>query len=68
VLVAVGSLSVLSPDNPDPVTFPAEPLWSFRLLSLTAAVALWTGLGVVFGPAGVRAQRSRQDRSSPAYA
>ncbi|GAA1402983.1 CbtA family protein [Catellatospora coxensis] len=54
VLVGLALLFAL-PSSGDPISTPADLLWSFRLLSLLASVVLWAGIGVGFGLAGLRA-------------
>ncbi|MDB1089537.1 CbtA family protein [Streptomyces sp. ACA25] len=44
----------LLPGNPDEVPLPADLVWDFRVLSLTAHGILWAVLGAAFGRLGLR--------------
>jgi uncharacterized membrane protein len=60
VAIVVTLLFVSLPASADPGNFPAGLLWSFRISSLGTQLALWTGIGVVFGALCERANRREQ--------
>ena len=65
--VAVITLAYLIlPGNPDPITIPADLLWSFRLMSAAGQALFWVALGVLFGLLTLR--RDRRVEAAPATA
>ncbi|WP_193763495.1 CbtA family protein, partial [Mycobacterium avium] len=74
-LVAIVAVAVLAPsvdETPAPLRdaagaivypgFPADVLYEFRLVSLTAQLVLWTGIGLVFAAVSGRLLGARAPR------
>lgn len=55
VAVLTVAVTVVLPDNTDPIPVDAGLIWEFRLLSLATSALLWVGLAVTFGLLGERA-------------
>jgi len=49
VVVPMGLAFAVLPGAPDPITVPANLLWSFRLASLSGNLLLWTVIALGFG-------------------
>ena len=59
VLVVVAML-LLPAINEVPAQFPADLLWRFRITSIGIEAALWTAIGLAFGPLADAVLRSEQ--------
>lgn len=59
--LVLGAFALL-PSAPDPGAFPADVLWSFRMISIAAHALLWASLGLVFGLGTLHAERSHEER------
>ena len=57
VVVPLGVLGAALPPYSDPIDFPANLLWRFRIATLGGNLLLWSVLAVTFGAAAVRRER-----------
>ena len=56
-VVPLGVLCAALPPYSDPIDFPANLLWRFRIATLGGNLLLWSVLAVTFGAAAVRRER-----------
>jgi predicted cobalt transporter CbtA len=64
VVMVTGAQFLFPTINEVPKEFPADVLWSFRIVSLGTQLVMWTALGLVFGALVQRSLRSSSHRTA----